>query len=962
MKSWVQIKIKRMLAIFLASLAYLFLEFLNTQSFFSQNLFDISSSSWLYFGFFSLTAFIFLAVGSLVWLYACDRHIALLLFSASLALMAAFSVETGQANNLALSAINVFSGIVAVPLSSALFLLFPRNYLLEAKAGTRSLAQKRPSITITRLLRIYLLTLIGSAILLIIFSIIFLLRFPDWFSFIIFLYYAAGTLGILAIIVSTYFLSFSTRERQQLRILVGGVILSFAPTTLFCLLSQFLNIGTHFVINGQNTLMAFCSFPLAIGYAILRYQLLVLDSYVRRIVSFFSGFICLSAMEYVLFAVYNVFFDKIEFLHVKLYIIFFIAITAMLSPCVWWLARLFAERIFFSEVLHYRRLVDEPASIGDKVIDLDAAVSLITSAAVHTFDTVQVCVFALDESSGQYRLYPAWTNDPDDMPRRNILQSLQRTLNVSAAGELTDSLSVRLPAMQRLAASRRPLLLSEVIRGQGEEPFGLDRYIISLSPLGEEDWLLAPIRAQGKMIGVLVLGERGDHQPYAGPDFEIVNMLLARFSPVLETARLYVHANQHATLLNNLYSVSTMSSYTFNRVEDVIDAYTAVAASAASAGAEMWLYDSQEGTLRLSSFAGFGPHLTTVKQLRLVKTQDWVPMFFEGNQTCEEGQTQPPVPACLPGVPIFPFAWLPLQKDERHLGVLVLTYPRAHFFQKEEMRVLEMFVNQYVAALENVRITAELLAAYERQKELDKLKDQFIMMASHELRTPLTAVMGYIELLSQYQSVLSAEAQRNFIEKAQLGCDELNLLVGNIMDASRVDIEAEKVNLQPVSLLICLRHTLEIVAATTIREQREIVVDVAPDLYVFADDVRLRQVLLNLVTNALKYSPEGTKLEIGAEIWGQQVQLHIRDYGLGVPPEEQQRLFERFVRLDRDINSPVRGAGLGLFICKQLLESMGGDVWVESSGEAGAGSVFSFALQLAPKNQHAFSGVLQLPV
>ncbi len=859
MKSWVKIKINRMIAILLASLACLLLEFLNVHAFFSQNVFTISLSSWLYLGFFSLTAFIFLAVGSLVWLYACNRFIALLLFSASLALMSAFAVETGYADSAVLSAVNVCSSIIAVPLFSALFLSFPKNHLQEAKRETQFLTYKIPFITITKLLQFYLLSLVGSAILLICFSIILLFKFPVWFSSIIFLYYVTGMVGIVIIIVSTYCLSSTIRERQQLRILVSGVILSFAPTVLLYLLSRMVGVGSHHFMNGQSVLIAFFVFPLTLGYAILRYQLLVLDSYVRRIVSFFSGLICLFITVYVLFVTYYISFEKVHFINATLYIIIFIGITAILAPYVWWLARLFAERIFFSEELHYRRIVEEPACIGDQVIDLNAAVSLITSATIHTFDMVQVCVFTLDESSGQYRLYPTWTNDPDDIPRGSVLQSLRRTLKLPAVGELLDSLSVTLPAMQRLTASRRPLLLSEVIRGQGEEPFGLDRYIMSRSPLGEEDWLLAPIRAQGKMIGVLVLGERGDHQPYAGPDFEIVNMLLARFSPVLETARLYMHANQHATLLNNLYSVSTMSGYTFNTIEDVIDSYTSVAASATSAGAEMWLYKDQEDILQLSSFAGFGPHLTSVNRLQPVKAHDWVPIFFEGKQNQEEGHAQLPVPMCLSSVPAFPFAWLPLQKDEHCLGVLVLTYPRTHFFQKEEMRVLEMFVNQYVAALENVRITVELLVAYERQKELDKLKDQFIMMASHELRTPLTAVMGYIELLSQYLDVLSVDAQRNFIEKAQLGCDELNLLVGNIMDASRVGIEAEKVNLQPILLLAPLKHTLEIVAAATIREQREIRVDIASDLFVFADDVRLRQVLLNLVTNALKYSPEGTK-------------------------------------------------------------------------------------------------------
>jgi signal transduction histidine kinase len=281
------------------------------------------------------------------------------------------------------------------------------------------------------------------------------------------------------------------------------------------------------------------------------------------------------------------------------------------------------------------------------------------------------------------------------------------------------------------------------------------------------------------------------------------------------------------------------------------------------------------------------------------------------------------------------------------MGVLLLSFPHPHIFAVEEKRLLSMFARQCAAAMENAQITIALRAAYERQKELDELKDQFIMTASHELRTPLTAVQGYIELLNQYHAELSTETRAEFIQKAHRGCDELTLLVGNIMDASRLQIEAERISLGPVDLLSAVQHVMEIMEAVTLHEQRPVELTIAPGLLIQADEVRLRQILLNLISNALKYSPAGTPLRLQAEQQQEMVTISVRDYGAGIPLAEQGRLFERFTRLERDMNSPVRGAGLGLYISKRLVEAMGGRLWVESSGIAGEGSTFAFTLQAA---------------
>src|SRR5258708_35530892 len=119
------------------------------------------------------------------------------------------------------------------------------------------------------------------------------------------------------------------------------------------------------------------------------------------------------------------------------------------------------------------------------------------------------------------------------------------------------------------------------------------------------------------------------------------------------------------------------------------------------------------------------------------------------------------------------------------------------------------------------------------------------------------------------------------------------------------------------------------------RENRHIQVNVPAHIMVVADELRLRQVLLNLVGNAIKYSPAGTSVDISAVTCGEDVTLRGRDFGLGVPAADQERLFERFVRLERDINSPAPGTGLGLDIMKGFIDALGGAIWGERSGGSG---------------------------
>ncbi len=259
------------------------------------------------------------------------------------------------------------------------------------------------------------------------------------------------------------------------------------------------------------------------------------------------------------------------------------------------------------------------------------------------------------------------------------------------------------------------------------------------------------------------------------------------------------------------------------------------------------------------------------------------------------------------------------------------------------------FTEQASVAFSNARLYQELRIAHQQLQELDQLKDQFMITASHELRTPLTSVQGYIELVAQYDEQLPSDQRQEFLQKARRSCDELVLLLSNVMDASRLEIEAgiRPALLETVEVQDVLHNILDLIEPQITQEQREVFLNISPGLLVKTDPARLRQILLNISTNALKYSPANTPLMFSARQCVDSipcVQISIADKGNGIAPEEQVHLFERFVRLERDINSPVRGSGLGLYISRRLVEALGGKIWIESSGIAGEGSTFHIQL------------------
>jgi PAS domain S-box-containing protein len=241
-------------------------------------------------------------------------------------------------------------------------------------------------------------------------------------------------------------------------------------------------------------------------------------------------------------------------------------------------------------------------------------------------------------------------------------------------------------------------------------------------------------------------------------------------------------------------------------------------------------------------------------------------------------------------------------------------------------------------------------------KELEQRKDEFIMHVSHELRTPLTAVSGYLELLQDQDVRLGASKKAHFLHQALENCYVLIELVNTVIDVLKINHDAKPVQREIFPVAPIMGEVIEQLDPRK-RQEFKCQVDVPEDLTVYADKQYFCQVLRNLISNAFKYAPKHTPIIISAVLTASSAQgeetvprvcISVQDTGPGIPPAEQPYLFQKFVRLKRDLTSSVRGTGLGLYICKELVEGMQGQIWIESSGKDGEGSRFSFTLPASP--------------
>jgi two-component system NtrC family sensor kinase len=229
-------------------------------------------------------------------------------------------------------------------------------------------------------------------------------------------------------------------------------------------------------------------------------------------------------------------------------------------------------------------------------------------------------------------------------------------------------------------------------------------------------------------------------------------------------------------------------------------------------------------------------------------------------------------------------------------------------------------------------------------KQVDRLKNEFVNTVSHDLRSPLTAILGYVDLLDRVGPV--NDQQREFIHRVQISVESITSLVNDLLELGRIEAGFDSQN-EIVPLEGILRYSLETVGGQISEKRLNIHLDLPLDIPpIHGNPIRLRQMLDNLVGNAIKYTPEGGEITIEMEMQEEQEILRISDNGPGVPPADQPHIFEKFYRAS-NVPKGVGGSGLGLAIVKSIVDSHQGRIWVESL--LGQGSTFTVVLPLTQK-------------
>jgi len=285
----------------------------------------------------------------------------------------------------------------------------------------------------------------------------------------------------------------------------------------------------------------------------------------------------------------------------------------------------------------------------------------------------------------------------------------------------------------------------------------------------------------------------------------------------------------------------------------------------------------------------------------------------------------------------------PLIRRGQVTGLITLHHTVPGYFNKEQLDLMQAIAGEAAMAVENASLYKKVTDEHVMLKQLDQLKNEFVAHVAHDLKSPLSVIYSYAELLQQFNG-LDKEGQ-DFLREIHTAVGRMRSLIGNVLDINRIEmgIEAELSPTDIAEVLNCSAGTLQGLAR---EKDISLALDVRNGLpLVKGASIRLGQVLLNLVGNAIKFTPAGGSVSVSGNREGERVIIRVADSGPGIPQELMPKLFQKFSKLSQKETCKQEGHGLGLAIVKSIIDAHKGDVWVESI--PGKGSTFAFSLPLS---------------
>jgi GAF domain-containing protein len=466
--------------------------------------------------------------------------------------------------------------------------------------------------------------------------------------------------------------------------------------------------------------------------------------------------------------------------------------------------------------------------------------------------------------------------------------------------------------------------------------------------------LQVPMRREGQVIGVLGI-TRSEAGAFAEDEIALAQTFADQAVIAIENVRLFTELQARTHELTRSVGQLTALGEVGRAVSSTLDLQivltTIVARATQLAGADagvIYEYDEQRGL--------FEPRATERLEEDIVRTLVATPIRKGEGATGQLADVREPIQVAdvRDGAQTFQAREVlvragyraalavPLVLEDRLLGGLTVFRKTPGEFAPEVVDLMRTFATQSALAIQNARLFREIEDKSRQLEVASQHKSEFLANMSHELRTPLNAIIGFSEVLTDRMFGELNEKQEEYLKDIYASGTHLLSLINDILDLSKIEAGRMELELTDFHLPTALDNALMLVRERAGRRNIALQMSVDERLSeVQADERKIRQVVLNLLSNAIKFTPEGGRIEVGAVPRDGFVEVSVSDTGVGIAPEDQERVFEEFRQVGT-AEKKAEGTGLGLTLCRKFVELHGGRIWVKS--QVGVGSTFTFTI------------------
>lgn len=461
--------------------------------------------------------------------------------------------------------------------------------------------------------------------------------------------------------------------------------------------------------------------------------------------------------------------------------------------------------------------------------------------------------------------------------------------------------------------------------------------------------VLVPLRSGKKNVGVLGVANKFG-AAFDQDDVRILELIGDRISGIIENVRLYQELEKRLRDLTVLQDISSAISS-----EPVWDKTLAkvISATTTAFGADLCallFVDEKNNELVTQPGAHFtGGDEAVLLRIPVTDTNSLSAQVFRSGEPflSPDASIDPRIKSQTARLwDVRSIILVPLKAENRVIGVLRIGKHQANCYTNDDLRLAALIAHQAAIIIENAHLYRSLHETKNELEQLNQIKNEFISMVSHELRTPLTAVKGFVKVVLTGEAGPVNAQQEKFLQIADQSIDRLTVLISDLLDISRIESGQLRLNMEPQDA----REVIGLVIENIIPAVKGKNLNIGSDLPehmppVLADRERLIQVFDNLIHNAIKFTPEGGRITVAASNKGDFINFSVTDTGIGIAPDDHERIFEKFYQVESGTTRSTSGTGLGLAIVKSIVEMHGGQVWVES--EQGNGATFQFLLPRA---------------